>query len=103
MPLKSDTPLKTALKNSSSKDPAPVSYEDLMGSLKACKNKILSSNKALSHLQAKQYLGLKADFTRISSQMLKLKAENEKLCKEIDMPKGKISSLECNNSTELSK
>lgn len=101
MPPKLDTPIKTSQKAASSK--TLVSNEDIMSALKSFKNEMLSSNKSLSELQAKQFLDLKTDFTRISNQMLELKAENARLCKEVDALRGKISNLEKYNPSELSQ
>lgn len=96
-----DTPIKTSLKTTYSK--TLVSNEDIINELKSFKKEMISSHKSLSELQAKQFLDLKTDFAHISSQMLELKAENTRLCKEVDFLREKVSNLEKNISVDLSQ
>lgn len=78
-----------------------VSNEDSMILLKDFKVEVLSSNKVLTELQATQYQDLKADLTRVSDQMMELKAENARLSKEIDALKEKVTYLENSSPVDL--
>jgi len=105
---KLDTPLKPTSKtlsirtNGNSKS-ATVPNEDLMVMLKAFKVEVLSSYKAITETQAKQYQDSKADLTHVSKQMVELKAENTRLSIEVDASRARITSLESTSPAELSQ
>lgn len=95
MAPKADTPIKNTSKPVLSRfASASIFNEDLMAALKAFKVEVLSSSKALSDLQETQYNDLKTGLSLIFSQMAELKAENSKLCSQIDVLKGKVANLE---------
>ncbi|KAL4097682.1 hypothetical protein QTP88_022414 [Uroleucon formosanum] len=72
----------------------PPSNSDIMVALDKLRGEVLSSNKIISSTQTLQFEELKKDLKQLSLQIIELKAENTTLRSELNILKGKITSLE---------
>ncbi|KAL4082753.1 hypothetical protein QTP88_029626 [Uroleucon formosanum] len=72
----------------------PPSNSDIMVALDKLRGEVLSSNKIISSTQTLQFEELKKDLKQLSLQIIELKAEYTTLRSELNILKGKITSLE---------
>jgi len=97
-------PITRTVANSKQSSPkASTSNDDILALIKALKEEISSSNKALSDSLSKKFNEFKLEFQRISKQVSELKTSYAVLYSEVEELKGKVAKLERSNPLENSQ
>jgi hypothetical protein len=82
-------PITRTVANSKQSSPnASTSNDDILALIKALKEEISSSNKALLDSLSKKFNELKFEFQRVSKQVSELKTSYDALYNEVDELKG---------------